>query len=24
MPVTNDCMPHVIKTFGRGASHTWR
>jgi len=24
MSVTNDCMPHVVKTFGRSASHTCR
>jgi len=24
MPVTNDCMPHVVKTFGRSASHMRR
>jgi len=23
MPVTNDCMPYVVKTFGRSVSHTW-
>jgi len=24
MPVTNDCMTHVVKTIERSASHTCR